>query len=140
IGFAESFLRFLELEPSINNIRICGSLTLLGLTIITFISTALAIKTQYVILTLIVLSLVSILTTPGPAPSEPALTMAPEGPSLGTLFGIFFPAVTGFTVGVNMSGDLRDPKTSIPRGTMASIVLAALVYLALAIFLAYRVD
>lgn len=140
IGFAESFLRFLELEPSINNIRICGSLTLLGLTIITFISTALAIKTQYVILTLIVLSLVSILTTPGPAPSEPALTMAPEGPSLGTLFGIFFPAVTGFTAGVNMSGDLRDPKTSIPRGTMASIVLAALVYLALAIFLAYRVD
>jgi hypothetical protein len=34
---------------------------------------------------------------------------------ISTLFGIFFPAVTGFTAGVNMSGDLRDPKASIRK-------------------------
>lgn len=140
IGFAESFLRFLDLEASVSNIRICGSLTLLVLTLITFVSTALAIKTQYVILTLIVLSLVSIFTAQTTAPAEPALGMSPNSPNLEVLFGIFFPAVTGFTAGVNMSGDLRDPKKAIPQGTMASITIAAVVYVALSVFLAYRVD
>ena len=56
------------------------------------------------------------------------------------LFGIFFPAVTGFTVGVNMSGDLRDPKKAIPRGTMSSILVGLVVYMGLAWFLHAKVD
>ena len=55
-------------------------------------------------------------------------------------FGIFFPAVTGFTAGVNMSGDLRDARRSIPVGSMAAIAGGFVVYLALAAFLAFRVD
>ena len=50
-------------------------------------------------------------------------------------FAIFFPAVTGFTQGVSMSGDLRNPARSLPRGTFAAVGLSTLVYLA--VVLAY---
>ena len=43
-------------------------------------------------------------------------------------FAIFFPAVTGFTQGVSMSGDLRDPGRSLPYGTFAAVGLSTLVY------------
>jgi amino acid transporter len=46
------------------------------------------------------------------------------------LFAIYFPAVTGVATGVNMSGDLKDPTTSIPRGTFAAVAVGFLVYLA----------
>ena len=44
------------------------------------------------------------------------------------LFAIFFPAVTGFTQGVSMSGDLKDPGRSLPRGTFAAVGLSIIVY------------
>jgi hypothetical protein len=44
------------------------------------------------------------------------------------LFAIFFPAVTGFTQGVSMSGDLKDPGKSLPRGTFAAVGLSIVVY------------
>ncbi|MBT8364234.1 MAG: amino acid permease [Deltaproteobacteria bacterium] len=45
------------------------------------------------------------------------------------LFAIFFPAVTGFTQGVSMSGDLKDPGKSLPAGTFAAVGLSIIVYL-----------
>ena len=50
------------------------------------------------------------------------------GGSFWIAFAIFFPAVTGFTQGVSMSGDLRDPARSLPRGTFAAIGLSTLIY------------
>ncbi|ACN14139.1 putative Na-K-Cl cotransporter [Desulforapulum autotrophicum HRM2] len=46
------------------------------------------------------------------------------------LFAIFFPAVTGFTQGVSMSGDLADPGKSLPLGTFLAVGVSILVYLA----------
>lgn len=142
IGFSESFLDYYGWSQDLNTIRICGSITLAALTAITFASTSLAIRTQYVILALIVGSLVSIFagSSPGGAPAEPMLMPAENGDAATVLFGIFFPAVTGFTAGVNMSGDLQDPRRSIPVGTILAIAVGMLVYFALAVFLAYRVD
>ncbi len=52
------------------------------------------------------------------------------------IFAIFFPAVTGFTQGVAMSGDLKNPARSITRGTFAAVFLSALIYFAVAIVFA----
>lgn len=141
IGFSESFLGFLHVARTPNAIRICGTVTIILLTIITFVSTALAIKTQYLILALIGLSLVSIFFGPHQAAVVgPHLTPSAGSKPVAELFGVFFPAVTGFTAGVNMSGDLRDPKRAIPRGTLAAIAAGLVVYAGLAIFLALRVP
>lgn len=141
IGFSESFLAFWELPGSTNAIRICGSIILVLVTAVTLFSTALAIKAQYAILSLIALSLVSIFFgTPESVPAAPSVAPVAGAPSFAVLFGIFFPAVTGFTAGVNMSGDLKDPKRSIPLGTMAAIAAGMVIYVSLAVFLVYRVE
>jgi amino acid transporter len=51
-------------------------------------------------------------------------------------FAVFFPAVTGFTQGISMSGDLRDPGRSIPLGTFGAVLVSLAVYLAAAVIFA----
>lgn len=50
------------------------------------------------------------------------------------VFAIIFPAFTGMTAGVGLSGDLRDPKKSIPMGTLAATLIGMVVY----VFIAYK--
>ena len=76
IGFSESFLGTLHIGATPAAIRICGTITILALTIVTLISTALAIKTQYLILTLIGLSLLSVFL------GHPAAAAAAAAPHL----------------------------------------------------------
>jgi amino acid transporter len=141
IGFAESFLGFWGFPVNIDNIRLAGSIILLTVTIITFISTSLAIKAQYLIMTAIFLSLLSIFFGSHEfTPSEPHFFNKGSTVPLMVLFGIFFPAVTGFEAGVSMSGDLKDPKKSIPRGTIAAIAIGLIVYIFLAFFFSYTVQ
>ncbi|KAK7870096.1 hypothetical protein R5R35_011077 [Gryllus longicercus] len=46
-----------------------------------------------------------------------------------TVFGVFFPTVTGVMAGINMSGDLRNPSRDIPNGTLAAIATSTFLYL-----------
>lgn len=59
-----------------------------------------------------------------------------DAPSFFVLFAIFFPAVTGFTQGVSMSGDLKDPGKSLPVGTFMAVGVSILVYFGVAIIFA----
>jgi hypothetical protein len=59
-----------------------------------------------------------------------------NGPGFWVIFAIFFPAVTGFTQGVSMSGDLKDPGHSLPLGTFAAVGLSIVVYFLAAFLLA----
>lgn len=45
------------------------------------------------------------------------------------LFAICFPAFTGMTAGVGLSGDLKNPGKSIPLGTMAGTLTGLIVYI-----------
>ncbi len=139
IGFAESLIPVLGFNTvSVNGLRLFGTLALFLVLTIAYVSTSFALKIQYVILGLIVLSLVSIFT--GSSDNVTIGTDQLENPSFAVLFGIFFPAVTGFTAGVAMSGDLKNPRVSIPWGTLLSIVIGFIVYITLAIFIFYNID
>ncbi len=141
IGFSESFLGFMDIPITKDTIRLTGSLALLTVATLTFISTSLAIKTQYFIMTAIFLSLLTILFgNTDFKPVTPLLNPIENSAPLIVLFAIFFPAVTGFEAGVSMSGDLENPKKSIPVGTISAIVLGLLVYIGLSFFFAYNVD
>ena len=48
------------------------------------------------------------------------------------VFTIIFPAFTGIAAGLGLSGDLRDPKKSIPAGTMWATVAGIVVYVLVA--------
>ncbi len=48
------------------------------------------------------------------------------------VFTIIFPAFTGLAAGLGLSGDLKNPKKSIPRGTLWATVVGMVVYIAIA--------
>lgn len=95
-----------------------------------------ATKFQYIVMVLLVLALASFFAGGIGRWQLPVFTAnftAPEnGLPFWALFAIFFPAVTGFTQGVNMSGDLKDPGHAIPLGTFLAVGLSTLVYLLVA--------
>ena len=141
IGFAESFNGYLGFETDINGLRISGTIALITLTVIALISTSFALKTQFIILVAIIVSLVSIfIGTTDYVPETINYISDKESVPLEVIFAIFFPAVTGFTAGIAMSGDLKDPKRSIPVGTIAAIAVGFVVYIFLAFFLYYSID
>ncbi|KRZ69902.1 Solute carrier family 12 member 8 [Trichinella papuae] len=52
------------------------------------------------------------------------------GENFFTVFGVYFSTFTGILSGVNMSGDLKDPVTSIPLGELAGLGVSVLMALA----------
>ena len=56
------------------------------------------------------------------------------------VFTIIFPAFTGISAGLGLSGDLKEPRKSIPRGTIVATVLGAIIYVLVAFKLTISTD
>ena len=128
VGFGEAAAALL---PAANP-RLVAAGAALVLGGVAFVGADLATRLQYAIMAVLTAGLVSFFAGGLALFDGERLAgglAAPAG-ALGfwPLFVLFFPAVTGFTQGVNMSGDLRDPSRSLPGGTLAAVGLSAAVY------------
>jgi len=56
------------------------------------------------------------------------------------VFAIIFPAFTGMTAGVGLSGDLKNPRKSIPLGTLTATIAGMLVYVLIVLKMNYCIS
>ena len=104
--------------------------------VLAWVGADLATKFQFVVMAVLISALVAFVVGSSRMASVAQLeaNLAPaSSESFWVLFAIFFPAVTGFTQGVSMSGDLKDPGRSLPRGTFAAVFLSFGVYVVVAL-------
>ena len=104
--------------------------------VLSYISTTLAFRVQVLVMTGVLFALGSILLGVYKVPElyTPQIFGDFEDASYWMLFAVFFPASTGIMVGASMSGNLKSPRRSIPRGTMTAWGISLLVYVALAVW------
>ena len=129
IGFTETWLSFFPHHPS----KVVATICFIILIIFSLLGMKIVMKLQYLILVAIVLSLLSFFFgIAGDFRLVPMDFFQSGEISFWGVFAIFFPAVTGISAGAAMSGDLRNPKRSLPFGILAAIFVGMAIYMLVA--------
>lgn len=121
-------------------VQLIAAITVVVITAVAGKSAGLALRLQIPIMVAVGASLVAL--TVGVLShgyQAPELTPSYRSASGGFwyVFAVFFPAVTGFTAGIGLSGDLKDPRRSIPQGTLLAVLTGTAVYLLVPIMLSF---
>nr|XP_042710539.1 solute carrier family 12 member 2 isoform X4 [Chrysemys picta bellii] len=154
VGFAETVVELLQENGALmldqtNDIRIIGAITVLVLLGISVAGMEWEAKAQIVLLVILLFAIGDfIIGTFIPLDSKKVkgffgykaeIFTENFGPDFQadetffSVFAIFFPAATGILAGANISGDLADPQSAIPKGTLLAILITTLVYIGIAV-------
>ncbi|NXA39796.1 S12A2 protein, partial [Eudromia elegans] len=154
VGFAETVVELLKengalMIDEMNDIRIIGAITVVILLGISVAGMEWEAKAQIVLLVILIIAIGDfVIGTFIPLDSKKpkgffgykaeifAENFGPDFRNEETffsVFAIFFPAATGILAGANISGDLADPQSAIPKGTLLAILITTLVYIGIAV-------
>ncbi|XP_062985535.1 solute carrier family 12 member 2 [Elgaria multicarinata webbii] len=154
VGFAETVVELLKehdilMLDQMNDIRIIGAITIVILLGISVAGMEWEAKAQIVLLVILLIAIVDfIIGTFIPFESKKpkgffgykaeifSENFGPdfrEHETFFSVFAIFFPAATGILAGANISGDLADPQSAIPKGTLLAILITTVVYIGIAV-------
>uniref|UniRef100_A0A3B3I102 Solute carrier family 12 member 2 n=1 Tax=Oryzias latipes TaxID=8090 RepID=A0A3B3I102_ORYLA len=154
VGFAETVVEMLNdvdalMFDELNDIRIVGTLTVILLLGISVAGMEWEAKAQIVLLVILLGAIANffigtVMPSENKKPKgyfgyQTAILVENFGPDFRdeetffSVFAIFFPAATGILAGANISGDLADPQSAIPKGTLLAILITGLTYVAVAI-------
>ena len=139
IGFGEVIARSLSMQAGYST-QIVAAGAVAFLFIFAWLGADWATRFQFGVMAILIAALLSFFVGGMTKWDNTLLTQnwsAPAGGlSFWVIFAIFFPAVTGFTQGVSMSGDLKDAGKSLPRGTFMAVGVSIVVYFLAAIVFA----
>ena len=139
VGFGEALAGILPPSSGVSP-QFVAALLVAFLCIFAWLGANWATRLQYVVMAIIAASLISFyvggLTHFDGGIFTRNWSFPSEGGSFWILFAIFFPAVTGFSQGVSMSGDLKDPAKSLPLGTFLAVGISIFIYFSVAIIFA----
>ncbi|XP_071315881.1 solute carrier family 12 member 3-like [Trachinotus anak] len=156
VGFAEVVRDLMQefgvvMVDSVNDVRIVGVITVTVLLFISLAGMEWESKAQILFFTVLMVSFSNYFVGTFIPPSvekqaqgvfgyNSEIFMAnlkPDWRGLGNdffqMFAIFFPSAIGILSGANISGDLKDPATAIPKGTLMAILWTTFSYLAISV-------